>query len=216
MLQKICEHCDTKFEVKDTKKGRSRRFCGPICSRRWAANNRSESWRKKASEAKQGENNPMYGVAQTNPNSLANLARGYWAGKKMSEESNQKRREWSTGRKHTEESKKKQRETKIARGQIFPPDHPHYTEFKKYRRKVYYWTEKNNLTQLENHKKRSKTGYSLDHKYSVAEGFRNNVPPKVIATLGNLQFIPVKENSSKGTQCLLSKGELYVLFEGRD
>ena len=212
MIQKICEHCDTKFEVKDTKKGRSRRFCGPICSRRWAANNRSDSWKKKASAAKQGENNPMFGVAQTNPNSLANLARGYWEGKKQSEESNKKRREWSTGRKHTEEAKRKISEANSR----WRPDDPQYEEFKKYRRKVYYWTEKNDLTQLKNHKKRSKTGYSLDHKYSVAEGFRNNVPPKVIATLGNLQFIPVNENSSKGTQCLLSKEELYVLFKGRD
>jgi hypothetical protein len=205
MLQKICEHCDTKFEVKDTKKGRSRRFCGPICSRRWAANNRSDSWKKKASEAKQGENNPMFGVAQTNPNSLANLARGYWEGKTMSAESNQKRREWSTGRKHTEEAKRKISEANSR----WSPDDPQYEEFKKYRRKVYYWTEKNDLTQLKNHEKRSRTGYHLDHKYSITEGFRNNVPPKVIGNINNLEFLPHKVNESKGTKCSITKEELY-------
>ena len=62
MLEKICEHCNTKFFLlKAGKKELKRRFCGPICSRRWAANNRSETWKQKASLAKQGKNNPMFG-----------------------------------------------------------------------------------------------------------------------------------------------------------
>lgn len=211
MLKKVCEHCLTKFEVKDTKKGRGRRFCGPICSRRWAANNRSDSWRKKASEAKQGENNPMYGVAQTNPNSLANLVRSYWTGKTQSEESNQKRREWSTGRKHTEESKRKISEA----NSYWRLDDPQYKEFKKYRRKVYYWTEKNDLSQLEHFEKRSRTGYHLDHKYSITEGFRNDVPPKVIGHISNLEFLPHKVNESKGTNCSLTLEELLCLTAPR-
>ena len=209
MLQKICEHCDTKFEVKDTKKGRSRRFCGPICSRRWAANNRSDSWKKKASAAKQGENNPMFGVAQTNPNSLANLARGYWEGKEQSFEANKKRSKTLTGITRSEETKRKIRETKIAKGQIFPPDDPHYLEFKKYKRKVYYWTHKNDLSCLTHYDKRALKGYHLDHKYSITEGFRNNVPPKVIGNIHNLEFLYYKDNCSKGTKCSITLEELY-------
>jgi hypothetical protein len=83
MLEKICEHCQIKFTLPNhTQKYLKRRFCGPICSRRWAANNRSDSWKQKASLAKQGENNPMFGVSQTNPNSLSNLIRTAWTGKK--------------------------------------------------------------------------------------------------------------------------------------
>jgi len=76
MLDKICEYCNIKFLLpKAGKKEQARRFCGPICSRRWAANNRSDTWKQKASLAKQGENNPMFNISQTNPNSLANLNR---------------------------------------------------------------------------------------------------------------------------------------------
>ena len=214
MLEKVCEQCNEKFVLpKAGKKEQRRRFCGPVCSRRWAANNRSDTWRKKVSETKQGENNPMYGVAQTNPNSLANLARDYWENKTLSATHKENISKGCKGRIVSDETKRKIRETKIAKGQIFPPDHPHYTELKKYRRKVYYWTEKNDLSVLEHYDKRSRTGYSLDHKYSIAEGFKNNIPPKVIGTLGNLHFIAVSENSSKGTDCLISKKELYELFE---
>ena len=147
MLEKICEHCNNKFTLlKAGKKELKRRFCGPICSRRWAANNRSDSWRKKASDAKQGENNPMFGVSLKHPNSLANLARGYWEGKTMSEESNKKRSLSSIGKIMKPESIAKMIQTKIDRGIFWKPDDPMYTEFKKYRRKVYYWTSKNDLT----------------------------------------------------------------------
>lgn len=212
MLQKVCEHCKTKFEVKDTKKGRSRRFCGPICSRRWAANNRSDSWRKKVSESKQGENNPMFGVKQTNPKSLANLNRKGSTGRTQSLESNLLRSQKLTGRKVSKESIQKTIQTKIAKGIFWKSDDPEYFEFKKYRRKVYYWTSKNDLTQLENHEKRSLLGYHLDHKYSITEGFKNKVPPKVIGSIYNLEFIPCNVNTSKGTRCSITLKELYVLF----
>lgn len=212
MLEKICEYCNEKFILpKEGKKEQKRRFCGPICSRRWAANNRSDSWRKKASEAKQGESNPMYGVAQTNPNSLANLARGYWTGKNQSKESNEKRSNKLKGREVSEESIKKTIQTKIDKGLIWKPDDPQYLEFKKYRRKVYYWTSKNDLTILENYDKRSLLGYHLDHKYSITEGFKNNVPPKVIGSIHNLEFIPYSENVKKGTKCSITLEELYAL-----
>jgi len=205
MIQKNCEHCGETFEVKDTKKGRGRRFCGPICSRRWTANNRSDTWRKKASEAKQGENNPMYGVSQTNPNSLANLNRNGWAGKTQSEESNKKRSKALTGRKLSEETKRKMSK---AKSKYLSPDDPQYTKFKKYQRKVYYWSNKNDLTQLENYDKRGKDGYHLDHKYSITEGFKNNIPPKVLGQLKNLEMLPAKDNISKGAKCSITLKEL--------
>ena len=84
MLEKICEHCQVKFTLpKQTQKYLKRRFCGSVCSRRWVANNRSDAWKQKASLAKQGKNNPMFGVSQTNPNSLSNLIRNAWTGKNI-------------------------------------------------------------------------------------------------------------------------------------
>jgi len=76
---------------------------------------------------------------------------------------------------------------------------------------MYYWTEKNDLTQLENHEKRGRTNYHLDHKYSITEGFKNNVPPKVIGHIANLEFLPHKVNESKGTKCSVTLEKLYGL-----
>ena len=216
MLEKICECCSNKFILpKAGKKELRRRFCGPVCSRRWAANNRSDSWRKKASEAKQGENNPMFGVFLNHPNSLANLARGYWKGKTMSTESNKKRSKALTGKIVKKESIAKMIQTKIDKGIFWKPDDPEYLEFKKYRRKVYYWTAKNDLTLLENHDKRGLLNYHLDHMYSVTAGFKNKVPPKIIGSIYNLKFIHYKENTSKNIKCSITLEELYELQRSR-
>jgi len=212
MLEKICEYCQIKFTLPNhTQKYLKRRFCGPICSRRWAANNRSDSWKQKASLAKLGENNPMFGVSQTNPNSLSNLTRTAWTGKKQPIEANEKRAKKLTGIKRSQETINKTRQTKIDKGIFWKPDDPEYLEFKKYRRKVYYWTSKNDLTQLENHDKRGRFGYHLDHKYSITEGFKNKVPPKIIGSIDNLEFICYTDNLSKGTKCSITLEKLYGL-----
>jgi len=218
MLEKICEHCNSKFTLlKAGKKELKRRFCGPICSRRWAANNRSDSWRKKASEAKKGANNPMFGVSLKHPNSLANLVRGYWEGKTMSKESNLKRSQSMAGKSFwTKESKEKFVQTGIDQGRFWKSDDPEYIEFKKYRRKVYYWTNKNDLTALPNSNRRGKTDYHLDHKYSITEGFYKKVPPKVIGSIHNLEFIPAADNVAKGIKCSITLEELYELQRSRN
>jgi hypothetical protein len=218
MLEKLCQHCNTKFILpRAGKKEQKRKFCGPICSRRWAANNRSDSWRQKASMAKQGKNNPMFGVTHTDESKekirQASIGKiGYWTGKSMSDESNAKRSKSLRGKIVNPESIQKMIQTKISKGIFWRPDDPEYHELKKYRRKVYYWTSKNDLTKLENYEKRSLQGYHLDHKYSVTEGFKNKVPPKVIGSIYNLEFIPYNVNTSKGTKCSITLEELNELF----
>tara|TARA_E500000318_G_scaffold87086_1_gene83936 strand:+ start:761 stop:1378 length:618 start_codon:yes stop_codon:yes gene_type:complete len=198
-----CKECNKEFV------GRKeiQKFCSKSCASKHTARNRNDSWRPD----NRGTNNPMYGKPQTNPNSLANLERGYWKGKTQCEESNKKRSEALTGITRSKETKHKIRKTKIAKGQIFPPDHPHYSEFKKYRRKVHYWSEKNDLSCLKHYDKRSLKGYHLDHKYSIIEGFRNNVPPKVIGNIHNLEFLYYKDNCVKGTKCSMTLEELLCL-----
>ena len=93
---------------------------------------------------------------------------------------------------------------------------PLYLEFKKYRRKVYYWTSKNDLTQLENYDKRGRSSFHLDHKYSITEGFKNKVPPKVIGSIDNLEFICYTDNLSKGTKCSITLEKLNELFAAVD
>ena len=214
MLEKICKNCNNTFSLpRAGKKEQARLFCGPICSRRWTANNRSETWKQKASLAKQGEKNPMFGVSQNNPNSLANLTRSAWTGKHQSVESNEKRSNSMKGKSSwTEESKKKYIQTGIEQGRFWKPDDPEHVEFKKYRRKVYYWTSKNNLNVLENSDKRGRGRYHLDHKYSITKGFLDNIPPKILGCIHNLEMLTHKKNIVKNSKCSISKEKLLDLY----
>lgn len=67
-----------------------------------------------------------------------------------------------------------------------------------YSRLVWLETRKNDLTTLPNHDRRGKNDYHLDHKYSIFEGFKNNILPSIIGNIKNLEFIPYKENLTKG------------------
>ncbi len=84
------------------------------------------------------------------------------------------------------------------------------SEFKRYRNIVYKETGK--TIKLYNHKIKNieirGREYSLDHKYSIYEGFVNNVNPKLISHWKNLEIIPSNINSSKQTKCSISLNEL--------
>ena len=88
--------------------------------------------------------------------------------------------------------------------------------FALYRRKVLHFTNQQDLTGLANYELRghSKTpgAYSLDHKFSCQEGFKNNIPPYIIGSIVNLEFIPNKDNSKKKHACSITKEELFEQF----
>ena len=56
---------------------------------------------------------------------------------------------------------------------------------------------------------RRRGGYSLDHIYSVMEGFRNNVLPEVISNPNNLQMLREDINIAKSDKSDMSLEELY-------
>lgn len=69
--------------------------------------------------------------------------------------------------------------------------------------KVWTITESQPLNMLPNSDKRcfrGKNCYHLDHKCSIAEGFKRNIPPEVIGGLDNLRFIPAEKNMEKGAK----------------
>jgi hypothetical protein len=74
-------------------------------------------------------------------------------------------------------------------------------DYTRYRREVWYYTNLNDLNSLENYDKRGLAGnegaYHLDHRYSISEGFINNVPADLIGSIKNLEFKPWKENVVK-------------------
>lgn len=68
------------------------------------------------------------------------------------------------------------------------------------------------LIDPENLKADSKN-YHIDHIYSVADGFRNNIDPMIISSYINLKVIKKSENLKKGQRSTITKEELYRLYE---
>lgn len=85
-------------------------------------------------------------------------------------------------------------------------------EYVKYRKKVLSITNKQNISSLENYNKRgtykNDDSYHLDHKFSIIEGFKNNIEPEIIGNINNLEFIPWKENLKKRTKCSITINQL--------
>lgn len=85
-------------------------------------------------------------------------------------------------------------------------------EYYKYELKVLKITRQQPIKMLPNYEKRGNSGvdgaYHLDHKYSIIEGFKNNVKPELIGNIKNLEFIPWEKNLNKRTKCSITLEEL--------
>lgn len=87
-----------------------------------------------------------------------------------------------------------------------------------YYKKVYIYTKKTfckHEKMICGTKKRSKT-FHLDHLYSINQGFLNNIDPKIIGSLVNLQLLEGVLNKSKGDDCWLTINELLDLYNKLD
>jgi len=89
------------------------------------------------------------------------------------------------------------------------------SEFKEYRKKVISITNKQPIYKLLNYNKRGVSGidnnYHLDHKFSILEGFKENIDPNIIGGIKNLEFIPWKKNLIKRTNCSITINELIII-----
>lgn len=54
--------------------------------------------------------------------------------------------------------------------------------------------------------------WHLDHVYSIQQGFRDNIEPKIIAHWTNLRMYPGSNNSKKGIRCDKTKDQLLEDF----
>jgi len=109
---------------------------------------------------------------------------------------------------------KKIRDGQVASGRATPDES--VDAFLLYKSRVWAETKRNNLTVLENHDKRSRLGYHLDHMYSIHEGFKNNVDVSIIGHIKNLKMIPYQENLSKFNKCSITLEELTTLIKGNN
>lgn len=53
-----------------------------------------------------------------------------------------------------------------------------------------------------------KEKWSIDHKFSISEGFKKKISPEIIGSIINLNIIKFSENSSKQSKCSLSLEKL--------
>jgi transposase-like protein len=88
------------------------------------------------------------------------------------------------------------------------------SEFKKYKKKVMSVTRKQPIHKLLNYEKRGVSGlegnYHLDHRFSILEGFIQNISPDMIGGIKNLLFIPWEENVKKRTKCSITINEIKI------
>jgi hypothetical protein len=104
-------------------------------------------------------------------------------------------------------------DTRISNGNATPKDLK--DDFDIYYEVVGKYTRKNNHN-LPNQDRRGRAGtdgaYHLDHRYSIMQGFLDNVPPFIIGSQQNLEYIPWEENQKKNKNCSIELEELCNLF----
>jgi hypothetical protein len=86
------------------------------------------------------------------------------------------------------------------------------SDFEKYKQLVWFYTRKNDLSKLNNYKKRGRTNFHLDHKYSIVKGFLDNIPPEVIGSTHNLEMMYHRDNIIKNSKCSILKEDLLRLY----
>lgn len=113
----------------------------------------------------------------------------------------------------SQETKDKLRKIHTETGYWFRKDRDDYDL---YARLVDSFTRLSDTKSLDNHDKVghcTKPGsYSLDHKFSVCEGFKRGILPCIIGSIVNLQYITCSENSSKNRKCSITQEELYAQY----
>lgn len=55
--------------------------------------------------------------------------------------------------------------------------------------------------------------YHLDHIFSIHEGYKAQIPPIIIGSVINLQWLLAEENCSKKANCYMTKNELIKKYE---
>jgi hypothetical protein len=61
-----------------------------------------------------------------------------------------------------------------------------------------------------------KPKYHVDHKFSITQGFLNNIPPEIIGSFHNLEMLYHTNNIRKNSKCSITKEELLKLYYGEN
>lgn len=111
-------------------------------------------------------------------------------------------------------SKEKVRKVNEEKGRWIPLDS--LSDYKYYLRLVKIITNSQDISGLENLDKRGMSSldesFHLDHKFSIFQGFTENILPIYIGSIQNLKMLESKTNISKGRSCSITKEELFNNF----
>ena len=110
------------------------------------------------------------------------------------------------------EIKEKIRITNENKGKWMPLEE--WSEFKLYSSDVWKTTQHQDLKSLVNFEKRGRNSgeYHIDHKYSIFQGFKDNIPAEIIGSIVNLEMLESRENMSKNIKCSVTKEDLYYSY----
>lgn len=173
-----------------------------------------------------GSNNPHYGHKHTNEikQMCRNAANSAWSSIEYRDKISTTRKNSDSVINHCrrishlgncEEAKLKERFTNETNGRWIPLSEK--TDFQLYKRDVWRFTRKNiDVKSISGYEYRGKAGtngaYHLDHKFSLLQCFKQNIPIEIAGSLSNLEFIPWELNDSKNSKCSITKEELYEQF----
>jgi hypothetical protein len=87
--------------------------------------------------------------------------------------------------------------------------------FHLYYRKVSHYTYQSIQKKFTNDElyNRRKRNTQIDHKYSIKQGFIDNILPCIIGSIYNLEILPQKQNAQKNIKCSITKEELFNLWD---
>jgi predicted nucleotidyltransferase len=110
---------------------------------------------------------------------------------------------------HHQEINNKLRETMEKKGVWLSLDK--LDDWKKYKMEVGFWTSQSINENEALFEKRSKE-YHVDHRYSQKQGYINDISPRVIGSVVNLEILERSKNCSKQSRSSISIDELYRLY----
>lgn len=91
-------------------------------------------------------------------------------------------------------------------------------KYYEYKKVVTRLTNKNyrkykNIINPKNYKRgRKPCDFQLDHKFSVLEGYKQNIDPEIISSYVNLEMLSVYDNASKQDKCSITKEQLLEMY----
>lgn len=109
---------------------------------------------------------------------------------------------------HNEETYKKQSDTKREKFGTLDPE-----KAKSFRHYARYVRERAQKWAASQGYELGRQTYHVDHKLSVLDAWKLNLPENIVNHPANLQILEAKENSSKGCKSSISLDELYALIE---